>query len=360
MTSYAYSKIKGQPSPVSFEDWIVKKFGRRLFETFFKTYTEKVWGIPCDKIGAEWAAQRIKGLDLIELLKKSFPGNNSQKIKTLVDQFDYPRLGAGQMYDVMADQISGSGATFFLNYFIKSINIRESRIYSVIIEEKTGGEIIEIIAKQFFSSIPITHFFKFQNPAPENYVLNAVDSLYFRDHITVDILVDKKDLFPDQWIYVHSPEVKMARLTNYKNFSNQMVKAADKTSLSVEYFTFKSDDIWKMSDDKLKEFAIEELCQMKIVEKHQIENSWVVRETESYPSYFIGYNYHFEILKKEIDNLKNVFAIGRGGMYKYNNQDHSAFSGLLAARNYSGKVVTQFDLWSINIDAEYHEKSKIT
>ena len=358
IASFAESKIKHKNDPVTFEDWIVNKFGRKLYETFFKTYTEKVWGIPCDQIEAEWAAQRIKGLDLVELLKKTLLGNKSQEIKTLVEQFDYPVLGAGQMYNVMAERVNEKGATFYLNYSVKKINIRESVILSIIIEERNTGELIEVFSKQFFSSIPITHFFKMMDPIPNSDTLIAANSLYFREHITVDILIDRKDLFPDQWIYVHSHDLKMARLANYKNFSKQMVKSDEKTTLSVEYFVFKSDDIWRMSDNSLKELAGDELSQMKLVNKKQIENSWIVRETESYPTYFIGYKEHYKVLKKEINKISNVYPIGRGGMYKYNNQDHSAFSGLLAARNYINRKTSQYDLWSINIDAEYNEGSE--
>jgi protoporphyrinogen oxidase len=181
--------------------------------------------------------------------------------------------------------------------------------------------------------------------------------LYYREHITVDLLIDQEEVFPDQWIYIHSPDVRMARIANYNNFSKYMVNHEPKTALSVEYFVFQSEELWKMSDQELIELASRELALMKLVEKQKIITGWVVRETESYPTYYLGFREHYEVIKNEINKFQNLYPIGRGGMYKYNNQDHSILSGILAARNYSGRTTGKYDLWNINEEDEYHEGS---
>jgi protoporphyrinogen oxidase len=352
MLSYAHSKFRIHPKEETFEDWISNKFGRKLFNTFFKTYTEKVWGIPCNQIGAEWAAQRIKGLDIIQVIKNSFNLGGKGKIKTLVDQFDYPVMGAGQMYEAWADEIVKAGGKIILNATVKKINISDHHISSVIYSTDAGN--YEITANQYLSSIPLTHFFYLQEPAVNSDLKKAVDALYYREHITVDLLIDSEEVFPDQWIYIHSPEVKMARIANYNNFSTAMVKNEKKTALSVEYFVFQHEELWKMSDRDLIELAVDELSHAHLVTKEKVLKGWVVRETESYPTYYLGFKHHYEILQNEIDKYTNLYPVGRGGMYKYNNQDHSIMSGLLAARNYVSKE-RKYNLWEINVDAEYHE-----
>ncbi|MBI4245251.1 MAG: FAD-dependent oxidoreductase, partial [Planctomycetes bacterium] len=356
MLSFIASKFRPKSEPKTFEDWISQKFGRKLYETFFKTYTEKVWGIPCNQIGAEWAAQRIKGLDIVQVIKKAMFGNKSKAVKTLVEQFDYPRLGAGQMYEVMADQTVSSGGELILGSRVTVFNRDGNAIKSIAVND--GKEETLITANHYFTSIPITHFVKMLSPVESKEVINAAEALYYREHITVNLLIDKDDVFPDQWIYIHSPDVKMARIANYNNFSKDMVGHNAKTALSVEYFVFQHDNIWKRSDDELKDLAIEELSFLNIVDPKRVESAWVVRETESYPTYYLGFKDHYDILRKAIDKYTNLSAIGRGGMYKYNNQDHSTLSGILAARNYLKLSGSPYDLWSINIDAEYLESGE--
>jgi protoporphyrinogen oxidase len=358
LISFASSRFEPKEDPASFEDWIVQKFGRKLYEIFFKTYTEKVWGIPCSQISAEWAAQRIKKLDIVQLIKSAVSGGNVQKIKTLVEQFDYPVLGSGQMYDVMMQKLAGAGVSAHLGFRVTKIHQSDSKIRSIEIEDTHSGEHLEIRAQHYFSSIPITQFFNLMQPSPAQEVLAAAKSLYYREHITVDIVVDKEQLFPDQWIYVHAPEVRIARVANYNNFSKAMVDNRPKTALSAEYFVFQSDDLWKMPDKELIDLAVDELSTIKLMDKKSVEKAWVVRETESYPTYYLGYKEPYEILRKEMNSFSNVSPIGRGGMYKYNNQDHSALTGILAARNYLHPKEPQFDLWSVNIDAEYLENAE--
>lgn len=353
MLSFAASRFGSREEPETFEDWVTQNFGRKLFETFFKTYTEKVWGIPCNQIGAQWAAQRIKGLNVGEIIRSALPGGKGRGIKTLADVFDYPVLGAGQMYEGMCEKAVGSGAEAVLGTRIRGVNIDGDRVRSIEIENGAGNRSL-IEAQWFLTSIPLTHFFKMVQPVESPEVLCAAGELYFRDHITVHMLIDGNP-FPDQWIYVHSPEVKMARMANYSNFSTAMAGDTGLTPVSVEYFVFKDDDIWQMTDEDLEVLAADELLRMGLVEPSAISGSWVVRETECYPTYYLGFTEHYDVLKSRFDQFTNLYPIGRAGLYKYNNQDHSVMSGILAARNCLGLPGSPYNLWDINIDAEYHE-----
>ena len=357
LLSFAATQFSRKPEPKTFEDWISQKFGQKLYETFFKTYTEKVWGIPCSQIGAEWAAQRIKGLDIMQVIRNSLSLGKRNRVKSLVDQFDYPILGAGQMYEAMVEKVVSKGAEVLLGTRVNGIRRKGNEITSIDVTNGDGS-LTEICAKQYFSSIPLTQFFKMLEPLPSTEVQVAVSALYYREHITVDLLVDEENLFPDQWIYLHSPDVLMARLANYNNFSRAMVQFRPKSALSAEYFVFQHDDLWKKSDEELKELAVDELVFLGLLKRSVVENAWVVRETESYPTYFMGFAEPYNQLKCELNRLENLYPIGRGGMYKYNNQDHSAMTGILAARNYLRFPGSPYNLWDINVDAEYHEGEK--
>jgi protoporphyrinogen oxidase len=352
MLSYFNALIYKKSAPNNFEDWITQKFGSKLYDVFFRAYTEKIWGIPCNKIGIEFAEQRISNLDIIQVLKAALLGRN--EIKTLIDQFHYPVLGAGQMYEVMAEKVVSKGGTVKLQSRVVAVNNNSNEIESVDVEQADGSK-IRIKAKQYFSSIPITNLFKMINPSESNEVEEAVEALYFRDHITINLLVDGDDLFPDQWLYVHDPTVKMARIVNYNNFSKSMVGTKNKTAISVEYFTFQHEKLWKMREDELKNLAVEELNSLGLVNRHSVEQAWVIRETECYPTYYLGYREPYELLKGRLNQFQNLSSIGRGGMYKYNNQDHSIYSGILAARNYLKLEGSPYNLWDINNEAIYHE-----
>lgn len=332
--------------PETFEDWITKQFGNKLYSIFFKTYTEKVWGIPCNKIGAEWASQRIKNLNFYEVVKTAIFGERVRKAKSLVDSFYYPKKGAGHFYERLVDSFKGR-STILLNHKVTKINYRGKEINMV----------DDIPVSYLFSSMPITEFIESLNPLPPKNILNAVKKLYFRDHITVNLIVNKTDLFPDNWIYVHSPEVKMARVTNYNNFTNnQIIQSSNNHSaISVEYFVFRNDRVWSMSDEELISLAKKELEETILISEKDIIKGFVIRETESYPTYYLGHKKYFETLKNYVSQFENLQLIGRGGMYKYDNMDHAIYSGILAARNYiAGNK--KYDIWQINEDAEYLEK----
>jgi len=354
MIDYFISQIKNSKNSIqSFEDWVCKQFGRKLYRTFFKTYTEKVWGIDCKNISADWAAQRIKGLNLYEAVLDALkPAKNNKSAKTLVKEFDYPVYGAGMMYERMAEQISAQGGEFLFDTTVKQINVKDGRVESILTNNNHRELIIPI--ETLFSSMPLTKLIQKIKPEVREGVLKASRELFFRDHITVNLIIDGYDLFPDHWIYVHSPEVKMGRMANYNNFSPYMSAKQNKTILSVEYFVFQNDNIWNMPDKEIIELAKKELNDMNLVDKNSVENGLVIRETDSYPIYFIDYKKYYHIVKEYISDISNIQCIGRGGMYKYNNQDHSLYTGMLSARNYCG---ASYNIWDVNVDAEYHENA---
>jgi len=354
MFSFVISQMKRKEKAISFEDWMVQRFGRKLYEIFFKTYTEKVWGIPCSQIGAEWAAQRIKGLDILEVLRNALLGGKSNRIKSLVEEFHFPVLGAGQMYEAMCDNIVSQGAELMLGSTVVRVSRQDSIIVAIDVRDP-DSKVTSITAKHFFSSIPLKGLFNMLDPPESSQVKRSIEALRYRDHITVDLLVNGENLFPDQWLYIHTPHVQMARLVNYNNFSDAMVDAKNKSALSIEYFTFQNGGLWNRSDDSLRDLALTELDRIGLVKKKSVERSWVVREPEAYPMTYIGFQPHYDLLKSRIDEFTNLQPIGRAGMHKYNNQDHSIMSGILAARNYLRLPGSPYNLWDINVDAEYHE-----
>lgn len=341
--------------PKTFEDWITKHFGRKLYEHFFKTYTEKVWGIPCGEIGSEWAAQRIKNLNFIEVVKTAIFGERARKSKSLINKFYYPAKGAGLCYEKMADYVRKHGVEINLQSHVTKIRHIGGKIVSL--EYRRKGQMFALPVGYLFSSMPLTQFILALDPVPEKTVIEAAQKLIYRDHITVNLIIKKSSLFPDNWIYVHSPEVKMARITNYNNFSKKMIRSPQCSAISVEYFAFQKDDIWSMIDQDLINFAMREMSRLKLAEEEDLFDGFVIRETEAYPTYYLGHKKYFDILKDYTRQFSNLQLIGRGGMYRYNNMDHAIYSGILAARNYQ-LGYEKYVVWNINEDAEYLEESK--
>ena len=335
--------------PASFEDWVVAHFGRRLFEAFFKTYTEKVWGIPCSEIGAEWAAQRIKGLSLAEAVRNAI-FKPQERAKTLVERFKYPRLGAGQMYRRMVELAQEGGAQTLLS--TRAVGIRHEAGRAVAVRTDTRGE---VPCAAVLTSNPITEVALGLDPAPPVAVQDAARALRFRCHLSVHLLVEG-DLFPDNWIYVHATEVTLGRVANYATFSPAMRDPAGRTPITVEYFQFPDDPLYRNpGDEALLAYARAELDMMGIVQPEQTRDGFVIRSPHAYPVLDRSYGAHLETVRGHLAGLSNLQPIGRGGMFKYNNQDHSIFTGLLAARNILG---AEHDVWAVNIDAEYHEGGK--
>ncbi|MDD5541723.1 MAG: FAD-dependent oxidoreductase [Acidobacteriia bacterium] len=337
--------------PVNFEQWVTNQFGSRLYETFFKTYTEKVWGIPCTQIGADWAGQRIKGLSLIAAVQNALLNGKGNKIKTLVDEFLFPRLGAGQLYEKLAQRIEDRGNTVAVGRKVLRMNREGLRVRSVEVcdgqgraEEYEGG--------YFMSSAPLTEMVEMMNPAPPDAVLAACRSLRYRDHVGVHLKVEGTP-FPDNWIYVHDKRFRMARIANFRNFSHAMAEHDGVSPLTVEYFTFKGDDTWRRSDEELIDFALGEIAQMFVGKTTRPISGFVVRSEKAYPVIELGFQKHIDVIKSWLDGFENLKPIGRSGMFKYNNQDHAIATGLLAARTALG--LGKYDPWLVNIDAEYHE-----
>ncbi len=351
---HAKWRFAGRPA-TNFEEWVVKEFGWRLFNIFFKTYTEKVWGIPCSQIGAEWAAQRIKGLSLGQAIRHALFRPRQKFVKSLVDEFDYPRLGAGQVYEILAALLQEHGHTLNLNHTVSKIRLRENRIIRVTTQDSSGTETDHAV-DFLFSSIPITALIFSLEPVPPPQIIEAARRLYYRDHITVNLIMNRPSVFPDHWIYIHSPEVRMARVSEYGNFSKDMLADPNCSAVSVEYFCFAHEDLWSSSDQDLLRLAADEVEKVGLVQKSDITDGFVVREKDSYPTYYVGHRPHFEAVKEYAQSIKNLSLIGRGGMYKYNNQDHAILSGILAARFFDGEDV---DPWNVNIDEAYLEEKPI-
>ena len=356
LLSYLHATIRRSfchQVPQTFEEWITTHFGARLYQTFFKTYTEKVWGIPCSQIGADWAAQRIKNLNLAQAIKHAFFKPSGTRIKTLADEFLFPRRGAGMFYEKLAAGLRGKGGHLILETPVVRIRREGTLIRSVIVREPDGS-FREFEAEHFLSSIPITTLVELMDlPAPDE-VRAACKGLRYRDHLAVNLKIAGQ-LFPDNWIYIHSKEVLMARVTNYRNFSRDMTDAENVSPITVEYFAFHGDQLWSRSDRELVRLASQELQRIGLVQTQQIHSGFVIRDEKAYPVLETGFHEAIGTVKAWLDEFKNLHPIGRTGMFKYNNQDHAIATGLLAARNALG--IGRFDPWVVNIDAEYLEGS---
>ena len=353
-TSYAAARLRAgiAPRPIeSFEDWVVDRFGDRLYRHFFKTYTEKVWGISCRQIGADWASQRIRGLNLAAALRNALRKSRDAGIKSLVDEFVYPRLGAGQVYELMAAAIERRGGRVLAGTAVRAIRRDGKRVRAIVADEGDNRE-REIEGRYFLVSAPLTDTAQMMEPAAPPEVLRACEALRYREHIGVNLRVEGHP-FADNWIYVHDRSVAMARIGNYRNFSSAMAGSADLSPLTIEYFTFPGDDISLASDDALIERAKGELRRIGLVGPDKVLDGFVMRSPKAYPVIEIGYKNHVDTIKGWLDGFENLLPIGRSGMFKYNNQDHAMMTGLLAARTALG--LKRYDPWLVNIDAEYHE-----
>ncbi len=352
MISYIGGKLHPIEPEDSFAAWVSNHFGRFLFNIFFKTYTEKVWGIPCDQISAEWAAQRIKKLSLFTaVLNAFFPRLSKQSVTTLINSFQYPKYGPGMMYSAMTEKIRQQGGTVLLSTEAKEISIAGGKVTSVTVSDGTFYPCDHVI-----STMPITELVKVINPRPPSEVLDAASELCYRSFIVVSLVVDQKETFPDNWIYIHSPDVKMGRIQNFKNWSRFMVPDENKTILGIEYFCDEGDQFWTKSDPYLIKFAEAELQKIKLIDaKARVIDAAVVRVPKAYPVYSPMYPLNLRFIRSYLQNVPNLQVAGRASMYKYNNMDHSILTGVLAARNTMGG---HEDVWSINTEEEYHEESK--
>jgi protoporphyrinogen oxidase len=356
LASYGWARLFPRRPETSFEDWVTNRFGRRLFSIFFKTYTEKVWGMPTSQLSADWAAQRIKGLSLSKAIINAFGGGqpkSGETIKTLIDTFDYPRLGPGQMWEQAAADLQAQGGRLVMGRRVTRILRHGDRVTAVETAGGDGGRSL-VQGDQFIVSMPLREtVLAFDPPLPEP-VQAAARALSYRDFIAVALVVEGENPFPDNWIYIHEPGVKLGRVQNFKNWSEAMIGRPGTTCLGLEYFCFEGDGLWTMADADLVELGKRELAQLGLCSPDRVTEGSVVRVEKAYPVYGPGYQAHLDTIRAALGTLKNLQVVGRNGMHKYNNQDHSMMTALLAVRNLGGQ---HFDLWKVNTDAEYHEEA---
>lgn len=349
--SYVNAQFRPYHQEETFEQWVSNRFGRRLYKTFFQTYTEKVWGIPCNKIQADWAVQRIKGLSLIAALSNALLG--VKKAKSLIDEFNYPLRGPGMMWQRFQEVIQKKGGDIRLNSEVISLKRKNRHIESIVFFSDNQRE--EIPVGHLISSIPINKLVTLLDPQAPEEVLVAARQLSYRAFVIVGLIIDKQNLFPDQWIYIHNPDVQVGRIQNFKNWSSAMVPDPHKTSVGMEYFCTENDEIWALSDDELIDLASRELSELGLSEIHEITDSFVIRQPGAYPIYNQNYRKHLHVIKDFLADIHNLQTVGRNGMHRYNNMDQSMLVGMLAAENILG---ARHDLWEVNEEKEYLEEDK--
>ncbi len=347
---FSYLKVKISPpkSQNSFEGWVAARFGWRLYNIFFKTYTEKVWGIKASEIGSDWASQRIKNLSLMKAIFNSFKLNSSKEIvTTLIDEFKYPKYGPGMMWEQASEKLISKGHKIYFNSKVVEIK-KMNNSYVVITDDNREFTVTHII-----SSLPLAHLPKIISDAKNSEIIEAGKNLKFRDFLTVAIVVDLQDSFPDNWIYIHDPDVKVGRIQNYGNWSPYLVKD-NKTCLGMEYFVNKGDELWEMDNNDLIDFAKKELISLGILEKKSLLQGYVFRMPKAYPVYDLEYSENVDTISNWIlNNYPDVYPVGRNGMHRYNNQDHSMVTAYLSIRNILGE---KNDIWNVNVEDEYHEE----
>lgn len=354
--SYLHAHLFPHKKEDTFEQWVTNRFGRRLYSIFFKTYTEKVWGMPCSEIRAEWAAQRIKGLSLLSTLKNAlFRNQGSSKrraVKTLIDSFEYPRLGPGMMWQTVSRIVRDRGSRVDLGSEVRKVfwDRREQRVTAVEVMSREGSKVIS--GSEFISSMPLRELIQKLSPAAPQEVLSAAGNLSYRDFLTVALVINRPDLFPDNWIYIHDPLVRLGRVQNFKNWSPDMVADPMKSCIGLEYFCSEGDDIWSMDDGELIELGKKELGTIGLADPADVEEGCVVRMPKAYPAYDSRYREMLGILRNFLAGFGNLHLVGRNGLHRYNNQDHSMYTAMLAVENIHG---ARHDLWSVNDEQEYHE-----
>ncbi len=349
--SYLQEQTFASEQDGSFETWIQSRFGKRLFEIFFKNYSEKLWGISCKEIDADFAAQRIKKLSLYESIKNAFLNGKGNKHKTLVDQFAYPTGGSGVVYERMADKVRNSGNNIFLNTPVYRIITNEGKVLGIELEDGTYREYDHVI-----SSMPYTTMVKRLTDVPEN-IKHLAGQLRFRNTVVVYLQIDSQSLFPDNWLYVHSPDLKMGRVTNFRNWVPNLYGDEQKTIIAIEYWCNDDDSTWHLSDDAFIKLASKEIASTGLVDACLIKDGFVYRIRKSYPIYSKGYKKILSPIEDYICSIRNLSVIGRYGSFKYNNQDHSILMGLLAAEN----ILSNADhrLCDVNTDYETYQESSI-
>jgi len=373
--SYAKARLFPIRDERSLEDFLVNRFGRELYLTFFKDYTQKVWGVPCDQIKPEWGAQRIKGLSIrraiVHAIKSAISKDASigqKSIETsLITQFLYPKFGPGQFWEEVARIIESKGGKLYLRHMVTALKYKGGRIIEAQVENEVTGETQSIKADYFFSSMPVKDLIAGLGELVPADVREVAQGLVYRDFITVGVLLRKlkiknetkirtiNDIVPDNWIYIQEKDVKAGRLQIFNNWSPYMVKDEDTVWIGPEYFCTEGDELWSRPNNEFIEFAIGELVKIGIIEKEDVLDSVVIRSPKTYPAYFGSYE-GFDVIRDYVDKLENLFLVGRNGMHRYNNQDHSMLTAMTAVDNIIAGIKTKDNIWSVNTEYEYHER----
>jgi len=349
-TSYAAARARSRREAETFEEWVCDRFGRRLFELFFRSYTEKVWGVPSSEIRAEWAAQRIRSLSFGRVVRAALL-NDGAEVHSLIEQFHYPRLGPGQMWEAMAAEIVAAGGELRLGARVSRIELGSAGVVAVV----AGGERLE--CARAISSLPLRDDVALADPPPPPDVLAAARGLRYRDFVTVALVVRGDDLFPDNWIYVHDPGVQVGRIQNFRAWSEAMVPDPECTCVGLEYFCFEGDELWSSSDERLVERATRELEQVGLAEAGRVQAGHVVRVPKAYPIYDAEYEARVRTIRDWLAQIPGLQQIGRNGLHRYNNSDHSMLTALRAVENVCAG--TSHDLWAVNADGVYHEEAEV-
>ncbi len=357
MASYLRVAVRPPRDQSNLEGYVIANYGRRLYEHFFKTYNEKVWGIPASEISADWGAQRIKGMSLVsavwEPIRSKMVGarDKSRQVTSLIEQFQYPKLGPGMMWERCAERVRAQGNPVEMNTRVLRVE-RSSGAATRVVATGPGGE-SSYPASHVISSMPISELVVAMDPLAPPEVVDAAKSLRYRDFLTVALVVPLAASFPDNWIYIHSPDVSMGRIQNFGSWSPYMVKD-DRTCLGLEYWANEGDDLWNASDDDLIDLGKRELGVLGLADPADVAAGYVVRMPKAYPIYDDGYDTRVEVIRRWIEaEVRNVYPVGRNGMHRYNNQDHSMYTAMLTVENILG---AKHDIWSVNVEAEYHEE----
>ena len=348
-------------NPRNFEEWVSNQFGKRLFNTFFKSYTEKVWGMSCKEISADWAAQRIRGLSLGSAIKNAlipqrYNGDRSKVIKTLIHSFRYPRRGPGMMWEACAEKMKALGGRLEMGCRVTRCSYDEVSGKWTVEYNNAQGKLLAIEAEHIISSAPMRELICGLAPAATDRTRHAAESLKYRDFITVMLILKDRQMFDDNWIYIHDPSVKVGRVQNFRSWSPEMVPETDKVCYGLEYFCFEGDGLWDSSDGALIDVARRELVQIGLAKDGDFIDGCVVRQKKAYPVYDDDYARHVATIRQELETrYPNLHLVGRNGMHKYNNQDHAMMTAMLCVENILADA-KRYDLWQVNSDAEYHEQ----
>jgi len=361
--SWLKARVLPVRHPRNFEEWVSNQFGKRLFNIFFKSYTEKVWGMSCKQISADWAAQRIKGLSLGSAIKNAlFPqrapksGDRTKVIKTLINSFRYPRKGPGMMWEAAAAKVKTFGGKVEIGARVNGAAYDEAKeAWTVQFKDREGNQ-QAIEADHVISSAPMRELVCGVQPPVSDRTRRAAESLKYRDFLTVMLILKERNKFADNWIYIHDPRVKVGRVQNFKSWSPEMVPDPAMACYGLEYFCFEGDGLWEAKDEDLIELAKRELIQIGLAYEGDVVDGTVVRQKKAYPVYDDDYALHVAAIRQELDTkYPNLHLVGRNGMHKYNNQDHAMMTAMLCVENILADAKL-YDLWQVNADAEYHEQ----